>query len=362
MRKSLFVLLCIVLLSCNEKDKTIPKVIIDAKSEDVSASEIIDRVCYVELETTDSSLIGEIKDIKLFNDTLYLLEGTGPISTILVYSVQGKFLYKLGSYGKGPDELNKPRAFYIDSTGIYVWDTHLHHFYPGGNYHKRLFKAFFMGNSFIKRGDDFVFFHGHDKDGLFTIWSNGKLNKKGSFNNAQYTIGPTETDRIYRDGSELCVFSPFIKDIYRINKDDGLEINYIIDFQELANVDDILPKTVQNPYELMQIMNKKNYCRMLNFFPIEQYLVITYFHEGEQGLAIFDKTHRKTSNYKSFCDEKGLNLYPDFLVNDRLLCKVVDSEEFMKYESVSAENTKRSSLKKDFSLMANPILVLYNMK
>lgn len=66
----------------------------------------------VELATTDASLIGQIHQLEIFDNKIYILDGL--TSTILVYDLDGRYVNKIGMKGSGGGEYLNVNSFYID--------------------------------------------------------------------------------------------------------------------------------------------------------------------------------------------------------------------------------------------------------
>lgn len=64
-------------------------------------SDIAEKVEYIQLETTEQSLIGKMKNVLINNHSIYIIR---PEREVLQFSKNGKFLRKIGSIGKGPHE------------------------------------------------------------------------------------------------------------------------------------------------------------------------------------------------------------------------------------------------------------------
>jgi hypothetical protein len=65
--------------------------------------DLIDSVCYIQLETTPESLIGRIEAVKMINDKFLVWSKTSS-DQIHLFDVIGRFLCSIGSYGKGPGQ------------------------------------------------------------------------------------------------------------------------------------------------------------------------------------------------------------------------------------------------------------------
>lgn len=114
MRTKLVILLMIFLVSCGressrEKDNTGSVLEIDLLSEPESGitklSEIAENVEYMPLQTTDSSLLGDVV-LKIVNidNRIYILNSVEDEDEILCFNTDGKFSYKINKTGRGPEE------------------------------------------------------------------------------------------------------------------------------------------------------------------------------------------------------------------------------------------------------------------
>lgn len=111
----LFILGC---SSPDEKGITSFPVSKEAESE-FKLSEIAKSVDYISLETSDSSYLSLIQDVKSYKDRLYVVDFPG---RILVFDKSGKFLHQIGQEGEGPGEFYNLSSFVIDedSETLYI--------------------------------------------------------------------------------------------------------------------------------------------------------------------------------------------------------------------------------------------------
>lgn len=106
-------LVCAFAVSC--KEKSVPGIdesnceIIQVKGKnlknDWKYSELFDKVSYIPLETRDECLIGGIDKLKYLGDRFYISDRK--TKSVFVFDAQGKFLWKIHSPGRGPQEYNR---------------------------------------------------------------------------------------------------------------------------------------------------------------------------------------------------------------------------------------------------------------
>ena len=121
--KYLFIVIfCIVIFACKEKKK--PVIISDLpvvkisdfeKVENLSLSnpEYFAETKFVKLESTDESILGEVLQMEIFEQYIYILDGKG--KSLKKFNMDGKYIQNIGRIGMGPGEYISLNAFYINT-------------------------------------------------------------------------------------------------------------------------------------------------------------------------------------------------------------------------------------------------------
>jgi len=119
----LLLILNFLVISCNKTTKLTVEEIIEidlAEDEVLLLSSIADSISYVQLETSDDCLLGNITDIQYFNGIYYISDKS---NTIYKFDSTGYFISRLFKFGKGPGEYVGIQAFAVDSIGnIHIMD------------------------------------------------------------------------------------------------------------------------------------------------------------------------------------------------------------------------------------------------
>jgi hypothetical protein len=109
-----------VICCCNgneplSKDINYTVINIDAKKSitDIGMSEIFSTIEYIPLETNDEHLIGEINQMLVFKDRIYMAD-IYQTQSVFCYTKEGKFLYELNKKGQGPGEYTALNNISID--------------------------------------------------------------------------------------------------------------------------------------------------------------------------------------------------------------------------------------------------------
>jgi hypothetical protein len=86
-------------------------------------SDIVKKVRPIRLEETDYALIGEIDEIQVFDNKIFVLDML-IAKKLYVYDMNGKYIKQIGAWGQGPDEYMGISSFCIDSDKkeIYLLD------------------------------------------------------------------------------------------------------------------------------------------------------------------------------------------------------------------------------------------------
>src|SRR5690606_7164812 len=104
-----FVLLMVLLLSCQQQERTNnndAEIIQISKKEirdEIDVGKMVEEVRYVELETTEESLIGNVSKVIAYKDKIYIKDRF-VASKIYIFDATGRFITTVSRIGKGPGE------------------------------------------------------------------------------------------------------------------------------------------------------------------------------------------------------------------------------------------------------------------
>lgn len=139
--------------------ETIP--ITDFETYNGRFSEFAEAVEMIPLEFTEESILGEIKKVVLSEDFIFVMERFNSAG-IYTFDRSGKFLYRIGSRGQGPEECADVDDFSINEKDrlIYIYDS----------VRKKVF-VFSFDNEFIKTIPmDYSATNMEYQDGLFYLY------------------------------------------------------------------------------------------------------------------------------------------------------------------------------------------------
>lgn len=148
MKPLVYILTLLAFFACNERTVQEENNTINVKDamhsvRPIELSEITSGITYIPLETTDSSLIGEQADMRVFNT--YILVSSANQNLKLFDRKSGKFLSEIGHIGIDPQGYAK------DSWGkVNYWvDSRMNHIYVLG--WKNDWQVYDVHNNYIKR-------------------------------------------------------------------------------------------------------------------------------------------------------------------------------------------------------------------
>ncbi|WP_186756045.1 6-bladed beta-propeller [Echinicola salinicaeni] len=115
-----FVLAVLMAMGCSEEPKsTLPTIQVPEKTDsDLVLNKIAKSVKTIQLETKKEALLGHIFRVKQYDDKLFIPDR----NKVLVFDLEGKFLYQIGIQGEGPGEYRGVSSFALDpNTGnVYI--------------------------------------------------------------------------------------------------------------------------------------------------------------------------------------------------------------------------------------------------
>lgn len=343
------------------------------------AISLIDTIEYIALETTDSSLIGDINELYFKNNQFYIFDRE--LNQILVYDSMGRFIRKIGKVGLGPGEYITIQTICVDSIGavsVYcdrnqsVIDYSsqgdflkkesvgavIQDFYRLNNrnyfYTDYLINQFFFSNTFPKQYR------------LFTFENNEILNShlEWEYNDVFMSHYPSPMMRnrtLYDLNGKLNLIEPLGYTSYEIN-DDGSTIKpkYVIDFGKYN-----FPVSYDNPvdagYFEKQLSGKATINR---FIETEDHLMISYVYKKTNYLSLFDKIEKRVIPIGPMIRLKNDGIVLSTVVSeaDNKFVFIISSEGFKIMLDSPNISTKLKERFKLFSEIDNPVLVIVKFK
>ncbi len=220
------------------KPKAVNSIIIPELISETNAikySQIVDSTTVVKLETNKQCLIGSPAKIKIFNNSIYILDNVSKL--LLEFSIEGEFIRSFGKKGKGPGEYIMPFSFDINekTKEMIIYDRArrtLLSYNLNGQFKFSTKLSFSASNFVLSESFDEYVFDTHlvgqrtNKNSDTKYYSliitdlKGKvISKILETNVAQNTLMYKSMSSLYRsDNSKILFNQPFTNTIIQINK------------------------------------------------------------------------------------------------------------------------------------------------
>ncbi|MDR2911324.1 MAG: 6-bladed beta-propeller [Bacteroidales bacterium] len=381
MKKQFFLIIIVsnFLYCCTFSDKKTDTGGVPVELGDIEtyrSSEIIADYSFIKLETSGDILIGDISQIEIKDDKIYILD-THKARSLFIFSLDGKFLNSIKGTGNGPGEFMVPFYFQIDDEGyIYIYDM----------YQQRLQKYNQDDLSFIEQIDlparsplSFFKTPGEDEFIYYCVPNAGtdmfdkQLIVADKSGNTKYELWDTPVTsklnhgypgNIYYFNNKVHFYPYFSNQIFTI-EEDSLQCKYELYWGKNKMVDDIVFRTYEGSNNIFQaIMNGEEYwIRMMYVYESQKYLMVKYYIKSDFYVGVYNKQNGSVIHYrqKDVNDDIGLggvHPLPVGMCNDRYIGFISPQEMD---ESMVKDAKLKNVLHENFDTNDNPVLMLYNL-
>ncbi|MCD8165906.1 MAG: 6-bladed beta-propeller, partial [Bacteroides sp.] len=165
------------------------------KSKDILYySEFVDSITYIPLETNEECLIGKVKDIRITDSAIFILDEK--LNRICMFDKAGQYIGKLDKEGNGPGEYGVLRQFYVHERKdrIYLNDygaRRLLIYDMQGNFKEQISLDFPVEDFVVLQSGNLRFYHTWnrgDVTGFLLADSQGKIKKTLVENDKRFLI------------------------------------------------------------------------------------------------------------------------------------------------------------------------------
>ncbi len=270
--------------------------------QQINMSDFISDFKAVKLEFTDESMLHSVRKVELFDELLYVLDSFGA-KGVLVYDMNGKFIRKIGSAGRGPGQYSIPQDFLIDKQNNEIEilaNRTVFHFSLNGNYLKDQ-TIDFTGINFIKSNKSYYFAITGKEDYKLTKTNlNCKRIESYLPTNNNYENGVAYCCLIPQESGQI-LYRPLRRDtIYSVGTSEAFPYR-IIDFGKY--------KFHLNEFEKMPFIEQAKFlkygkntdqCIIRNYFENSHYIDLVYNMSGNFYEYILNK---ETGTFRHFGNE-----------------------------------------------------------
>ncbi len=361
---------------------------------DVPISEIAESVEYIPLENNSQSMIGNIMDVQLTKDYIFIKHNGSPLLT--QFDRTGKFIRHIGTEGRGPKEYGLMRIFSLDRKNqlIYIhtnWTRKILVYNFEGEYVKTLkYDAISRLQNTWSRDSFMVSFSppssgmepysfievNFSGDTTQTIENQISWDKKGD---RSFMVSYWGRDEFYWTDNKLHMKGWYNDTVYTYNEQNKIIPKYFIDLKEYKIPEDLIPeKMTEKPLP--------RECYWVGLNESGKYIFVRYGSHADRnndnpqmGCVVYNKKTKDGFALKNKAEKYGfindLNGGPDFkprYSNDSLafvdisaldMKLYLDSEEFKNSEvKFPEQKEKLAELNKTLKEDDNSFLMIAKLK
>ena len=252
--------------------------------ERLHVSSWVDSITYLSLDNREEALLGAINKVVCRKDAIYLLDRYKSKS-IKKFSMEGKFLTNIGTFGEAPEEYAAPTAFVVTDRPVSLSDQFTSRFIydPLNGKYLRSCRLPFLCLRFHRFSEDnFVFctldadnqhlasiedYSIFRTDSLFVIKERGFYRERGKYSSIISDYNFSELN------GRLYYHSPYSGRIYEIDDDGTCRLAFFLDFGDRQVPENLLLDKNWNEYK--QASSSSGYY----FFPGKYLLTddVVYF-------------------------------------------------------------------------------------
>lgn len=386
MKSYLLEILCIVLFlsSCHssKKENDLNEKKIEIKINEASKihfSNIFEQVNYIPLETTDSSLIGTVERLRIFDNKVCLLSDK---SLLLFNKQSGNVELQLSKLGSAPEDYKSLYDVYIDNemgeielldmNGKKIQKYNMH-----GQYKSSLSLPF-MSFSFTKTGkSDYWFYNNNlisDQTKSKVIHYDSKERKileeyfpiDSSLSNFFFVV---EGNNFVNKKDGIFFFSCPSQNIYLIDNKLSPQVAYTFDFGKHSIPEEFFKHNFSDIMEFSIEANKREYVYFVNNFALnKEYIMLSFLldkkcfwsiHNTSNSINIAGNILEDDINTLSHINIDNLNTL--ITMDEEALYFLISSEQFI---NMCKDNKEFQKILINNNIIeeSNPILVKCTFK
>jgi hypothetical protein len=347
-------------------------------------TDLFESIKIIPLETNSNCLIGQISEIEIYNDTIYILD-KNIAKALFMFDKNGNFIKKIGSLGKGPGEYISPKSFTIDNITrqIKILDEYkVLLFSFVGNYQKEMLLHDGDSPRYLKSVNgitylDHQMFQGRTSSYLLSaIDSTGHILKRWlpfKEYNKGLTLPFGTTNHLVNTTNDIKFIQPFFDTIFSISNNEikpfisistknSITSNEINEFNGLTDI-----KEISDFY-----WKSKKFLGVKSYIENDNLIIFDFQYNGSTHSAFYNPKNKKFifSKYRvqnDFITMEGY--YPFYTTYNNYFISVIDNSNnnFVRLmENINNGSNKLSEKQilvlKNLTPESNPVIVFYECK
>lgn len=319
--------LCLFALGCRERQATnkeavVVKVDYTQAEQQLDLSTILeDDIEIIPLQTSGESIIGEIDDVRIVGDKVFVIDLKLP--RVAVFDRSGKFIRTIGRRGRGPNEFAGITSVEVTNDYVAIYDRlkeQLFFYNIDGSFRSVKDVSNLWAMDIIAVGDKLYFVNaGSQTDkGCYRLF---ELSKDGDYLNSALPFSKKIADRVTwgldrysaKNGDELMFYQPPYDSLFVIK---GLELEklYYVDFGARK-----VPESVISlgGTETLSTIMRDNYISGVDHVQLTDKYLIVHFSEEDDFTAFFNRETGEVKVYSWLIDTRhpglGYSLSTDII-------------------------------------------------
>lgn len=361
----LFLLLCVILYSCNTNDTETGKhdrliIDLDQAKRKMLFTDVVDSVHFIQLETKDECLIGAITKLQITDSLIVILDSPPSQGQVLVFNRRGDFIRKIGSIGQGPTEYLLGLDFQLFDDRIEILDnsTHLVIYNLDGQFiEKKKLESPAFKFAHNDRGHVMV---GAGADDMLLVFDNQLKMATSHFPFKNAKINKLTLYPLWVNNGDIFYTQAYDNMVYKMSN--GVPIPYLyMDYKEKAIPYEKLSK---KEFDFSQ---EGNYAFTKFILETDAAMMIVTVYQDQPYVSIVDKNDRKVFSYLHNFIHNDItgetDSYPVGTAPDNYFVYNVNPSSLLNSTNVETERAEEiHELMSSIAHSSNPILMLTKFK
>lgn len=353
MKLPLLLFLALFVLSCKKGEDGNTVVSIKNFSQEIEMGRILSDIQILRLNVPDTTFIGQIKDLAIYKDSIYLLDDAK--QSLFIFDMQGNFIQETCRSGKGPGEYINAFSIECDSSSVYVLDMpgkklicydHALNFVTAKNLSN-------LSSDFKVAGEHFIFNNLEDFDGnYYYLYRDRDMNEADRFipYNPQWghTLhGQGTTGQIItwnENTKQSFLVRPFSSQVYELTPAGKLQLSFKTDFGYQTIPDRIEEKN----------FSRSRFIYIEDFFDFDYFKMVSFFDKNFRHYALFSSAREILYAGKIKDSKTLLPFFPRWQYGNRLI-GTCTGEYLEKYLKEKGQQLSEAEMEKSY-------LIFYSLK
>lgn len=358
------------------KDKPIElegSILLKFKSLEKESTSILKDISFVNLETKEECLIGNINQISVFNEYIYILSDDG----LYIFDLNGIYKQKIENSGNGPGEFITPYSFWIDNAGfIFILDRQLSRLLKYDIENLSFLESIVMPYesplSFAKMPDNdtFIYYYplrpgrGIENKQIFIADKHGTIQSSIFDGDASGKILHGNNSNFYIKDDKLRFYPYFSNKVYTIDNNNLYE-THRLSFKDHNFPNQEIFTKYDNSGDIMKeiLIGNHKWIRLIYIYETDANLSAKYYIEKDLYVSNWNKNNGQTINFKydEVVDDIGIGGgFPlPIGVYDNRIIGIIRPYDL---EKELVKNTELKKILENSTEEDNPIIVFYSFK